>query len=63
MTTDFVLTDHGTIALLTPITDAAKQWSDEHLPEDRQMFGDSTVIEPRYVLDILHGINEAGLSL
>jgi hypothetical protein len=63
MSTDFIVTDHGTIALLTPITDAAKQWVEDHLPEDRQTFGDSVVVEPRYLLDILHGINEEGLKL
>jgi hypothetical protein len=42
---DFVVENHGTIFLLRPITDAAKDWIDQHLPEDSQRFGDAVVVE------------------
>lgn len=61
---DFVCADHGSIVTLTPMTDAAKAWVAEHLPEDAQRFGRSVCIERRYWPDIYAGITEeAGLSV
>jgi len=61
---DFNLIDHGLIVLLIPTSDAGREWAEDHLPEDRQRWGhESTVVEPRYVADIVHGINDAGLEI
>ena len=47
---DFLLVNHGSIVVLNALTDAAKTWVEEHLPEDRLTSGpNGTVIEPRYV--------------
>lgn len=59
---DFVIEDNGSIILLRPITEAAKEWIEEHLPEDRMYFGNAVVVEPRYIADIASGIEADGLT-
>jgi hypothetical protein len=61
---DFSLQDHGSICILTPLTPAAKDWFNEHLPVDNsetQFWAGGIVIEPRYVPDIISGIQSDGL--
>lgn len=61
--TDFTLMQHGTIAILEPVTAEAMIWADEHLPEDAMKWGDhGVVIEPRYLGDILDGIQQDSLT-
>ena len=60
---DFWLQNEGSIVLLHPLTDRAKEWIEEHIPEDAQSFGDAVVIEPRYVSDIVAGIRGDGLTI
>ena len=59
---DFVCENHLSIFLLRPISTAAFAWIEEHLPPDRLLFGNATVIEPRYVWAILLGLQEDGLT-
>lgn len=62
--TDFHVTNHGSICVLTALTDGARDWVNEHLPEDRQTWGtDGTVVEPRYLPAILDGLGEHGFVL
>lgn len=62
--TDFQYFNHGSLVTLTAVTDAAKVWADEHLPDDRQIWGAfGSVIEPRYVDDIIEGITSDGLTV
>jgi hypothetical protein len=60
---DFIVHDHGSIALLQPITDEALLWADENLPEDASMWATTFVVEPRYLPLILEGIVADGLTL
>lgn len=61
---DFYFANHGTIAMLTPLTDAAEDWVEEHLPiEPWQMFGNAIVIEPRHAGAILQGLVADGLTV
>ena len=53
----------GSIALLRPLTDAARAWIAENLPADAQTFGGQIVIEPRYVADIVAGMQRDGLAV
>lgn len=57
---DFVLTNHGSICLLRPITTAAKAWAEEHIEGD-VAFDGAIVVEPRYVDNLLQGIGGAGM--
>lgn len=61
---DFEVHNHGSICLLWPRTEAAKDWCNEHLPEDSTRWGiDSYVVEPRYVEAIVEGFSADGLTL
>jgi hypothetical protein len=61
---DFTFANHGSICILNALSPAAVEWVDEHLPEDRQLWGSNgTVIEPRYVAPILEGIVAEGLVI
>ena len=53
---DFILSGGGSVYILTPQTDAARAWVDEHIPEDAQWFGRGVAIEHRYVDAIVAGI-------
>jgi hypothetical protein len=58
---DFTIRDEGSILLLTPHTEPARKWIDEHLPEDRLTFAGAVVVEHRYIRDIVAGILRDGL--
>ncbi len=60
---DFTLQNEGTIYLLTPLTDSAKEWVSDHLPEDAQWFGNGVVVEHRYIACIVQGIQDDGLAV
>lgn len=61
--TDFACIDHGSIVLLVPLTPAAIEWCDEHLPDDGPRLGGSYAIEPRFICNITDGIEADGLTL
>ena len=61
--TDLSLSNHGSLWLLTPHTEASEQWVDDNLSDARQMLGRAIAIEPRYVADIVAGIRADGLTL
>jgi hypothetical protein len=60
---DFLVRDEGSIYLLTPKTPAAVEWVRANLPEDRLRWAGATVIEHRYVGDVITGIAESGLQV
>jgi len=61
---DFSFHNHGSICILNPLTPAAKDWFNEHLPVDNpetHFWAGGIVIEARYVPDIISGIQSDGL--
>lgn len=58
---DFHLSNYGTFAFLTPISEFGCDWADANLPDATKYHGDTLVIEPRYLPDILGGISDAAL--
>jgi hypothetical protein len=61
---DFYFANHGSVSLLTPLTDAAKDWIDEHLTvEPWQRLGNGIAIEPRYAGLILIDLEADGLTV
>lgn len=60
---DFSYRNEGSIVLLKPISEAAREWVADHLPDDAQWFGGSIVIEPRYFDPIAGGIESDGMSI
>jgi hypothetical protein len=60
---DFRVVDHGTIYLLYPNTRRAKQWVKENLPPDHMKYADASVVEHRYICDIIDGIQRDELEI
>ena len=46
----------ATVFLLTPLTSAAHDWIDKHLPPDCLRWSGDVVVEHRYINEIVHGI-------
>lgn len=64
MPADVRLSDHGSIIVLTPDSDEARAWCEEHLPNDAPRWGaHGYAVEPRYVGDIVAGMEDAGLEV
>ena len=57
-TLDWFVTNHGSIFTFAPLTEAASEWAEQHLPEDSQRWGDAYVVEHRFA----HNIAEALLT-
>jgi hypothetical protein len=61
---DFLVVNHGTMTILHALSEDARAWVDEHLPDDVLTWGPTgTVIEPRDVAPILDGIASDGLTI
>jgi len=60
---DFEVQDEGSICLLRPLTDAAKTWVGEHIPDDAQWFGNAVAVEHRFIEPIVVGIVADGLEV
>jgi hypothetical protein len=61
---DFSVSNHGSVLILHALTDAAWEWVEEHISDDAMTWGRSgTVVEPRYIADIIDGIRAAGLEV
>lgn len=58
---DFHIEDNFSLILLRPLTDAAREWTGEHIP-DATWFGTAVVVEHRYIADIVEGIKNDGLT-
>ena len=59
---DFDVTDHGSIFVLEPISDAALQWCYTHLPEECDRWGKvGFVIGHRYIADVVAGMERDSL--
>lgn len=64
MNADFIVENHGTVAMLTPMSPEAREWVDEHLQvEPWQRMGASIACEPRLLADVLEHVTEDGLTV
>jgi len=59
---DFSVEDHGSIFLVTPHTDAAKEWWETRV-DGGQSFGLGYAVEHRFIQNISHAILDAGMSI
>jgi hypothetical protein len=55
--------DGGSLFLVHPQSDAAKQWIEENVQSDAQWFGRYLVVEHRYIRNLVTGMLEAGLEV
>ncbi len=61
---DFRIDGEGSIYILTPITESAREWCEEYLPDDALRWGArGYVVEHRYIEDIAGGILAEGLTV
>lgn len=63
MDADFTVAGGGTLYILRPNTQAAKEWASENLPDDAQRWGGGVAIEHRYIDAIIEGIRADGLEV
>ena len=63
MTADFLVAYDGSLSLVTPVTQAAREWIDAHVPEDAPWCGPSLAVAPRYLDALLEGMEEDGLTV
>jgi hypothetical protein len=65
-TPDFSIEGEGRfcgVYLLRPLTPAAFEWIENHIPEDAQRLGNAIAVEHRYIADIVAGIQGDGLAV
>ena len=61
---DFQITDQGSIFLIRPLNEAARQWLDENVvAEPWQWVQDALCVEPRFARDLIIEIEEAGFEI
>lgn len=60
---DLSIQNEGSIFLLRGVTDAGKQWIEEHIPVDAMTFGGAIVVEHRFIEDIAAGAINDGLEV
>ena len=61
MRVDFELSGGGTVYLLRPVSRAAHNWVEDHLPDDATWFGGAVVVEHRHIGPIIGGAIGDGL--
>lgn len=59
---DFSVEDHGSIYLVTPHTDAAREWWEKRV-DGGQSLGPGFAVEHRFILNISYAILEAGMTI
>lgn len=60
---DFLIQNHGTIWIITPLTEAAEEHCNTHFGPDTLTWAKGYVVEPRYVADILIDLEDHGFIL
>ena len=62
---DVFVENHGTILLIRPVSDVAREWIDEHIGSQNgfQPYYPTVVCEPRYVFDVVAGMQASGLMV
>jgi hypothetical protein len=63
ITPDVSVSNHGTIFLFQPLTDAARGWIEENVVGETQWFGSALAVEHRYARDLAVGMIRDGLRL
>lgn len=58
---DFGVSDHGSICLLHPHTEAAREWIEQNVADDAQFFGNALAVERRYIGALIAGMESDGL--
>ena len=60
---DFLIADHGSVFLIRPVSEAARQWLDANVvAEPWQWFAGSLAVDHRFARDIVAEITDAGFE-
>lgn len=62
MEPDFAVENHGSIFLVRPINPEVKNWLVENVSGENQWFGGAMVVEPRYVDNLVDGLESSGFG-
>lgn len=60
---DIRFINHGSVALMFPLTRLGKDWVKSNIPADAMTFGAAIVVEPRYIYEIADGAHADGLNV
>ena len=61
---DMQFTNHGSIWIMTPLSEGGRDWIAQHIAEDATRWGQNgVVIEHRYVANIVEGVRGDGLEI
>lgn len=65
MPTDFELSDQGSIVLLSPNTESARQWVEDNIGADNgyQPYYPTVIMEHRFADNVISGLQSDGLSI
>ena len=65
MAWDIVVENHGSIFLLRPLSRPGREWIDQNIGQDNgfQPYWPTVVVEPRYIADIVNGIQADDLRV
>lgn len=61
--TDVWILPQGTLTLVRPLTERARQWINQHLPDHSQWFGPALIIEHHYLVNVLPVMIQDGLRV
>jgi hypothetical protein len=60
MNPDFIVSDHGSLLLVTAQNASADRWLKSSTGDEAQWFGNALVVEPRYIADLVAGLENDG---
>ena len=60
---DAIVWNAGSLYMVRPLTEEALEWLHDNTSEDAPWFGDSLAVEHRYIVDLVHGMRAAGLTV
>lgn len=63
MTTDIHVEDHGSLIVMSPGSEAGREWCREYLPGDCPQWAGGYAIERRYAAAIIEGMHDDGLVI
>jgi len=60
---DFDYVNGGSVILMIPLTSDARRWTRTHIASDTPTLGQGFAVEPRYFLDLVQEIEDAGMMV
>jgi hypothetical protein len=61
--TDVWILPQGTLTLVRPLTQRAREWISQHVQKDSQWFGPALLLQQHYFANLFNGMIEEGLHV